>query len=220
MASLSNVVNFESETEGRDLNLGAFSGDTFKDPNKQNFKFDDISVDTTSKEVAANPTTKGGKELGGPKSSAGAKGAQAGLTVAKTFFEIQGALQEYEATESKARFNIALANQQFRETIALGKSAALREETKGFARGEQAVLKAVSQGQSASGGIASSAQLAEETLAVLNASVIETNAIRQAYGYKSKANLIQHDLNLAKINRNNQVATSALSGAIGAASFF
>lgn len=139
---------------------------------------------------------------------------QKNLALAKAGVGILNAQFEFSQIESRGKTNIMLANAQFNESLSIGRQQAARAETQGFARGEQAVLSAVAQGQEAGGGIAQSAQLAEEVMGVLNAAQIETNAIRQAYGFKQEAALTQHEINLAEINRNAQIATSALSGAI------
>lgn len=139
---------------------------------------------------------------------------QKNLALASAGVGILNAQFEFSQIESRGKTNIMLANTQFNQSLSIGRQQAAKAETAGFARGEQKVLAAVAQGQEAGGGIAQSAQLAEEIIGVLNAAQIETNAIREAYGFKQEAALTQHEINLAEINRNAQIATSALSGAI------
>lgn len=138
---------------------------------------------------------------------------QAGLDILEG---AAGALNEYfkfSQISAKAKTNIMLANYQADQALSLGKDAALREETKGFARGEQALLAAAAQGQEVSGGIARSAQLSEELYGVYNAMAIESNAIREAYGYKSQALMIKGEVDLAKIQRDLNISSSLISGA-------
>jgi len=210
------VVDVFEPVKGRDFNLGAFS--PRDNSNKDKFKFEDISIDSPKVNTGVSSSKK---KSGGSNSSpiAKAENIKAGLNIAKAAFEIKGAIDEFEGIESRARFNIDLANRQFSEALSSGKRDALRESSKGFAKGEQALLSAVAQGQRAGGGVATSLQKAEETIGILNAALIETNAIRQAYGFKSKASLIQHDLDIAEINRDNQIAGSVLSGLISASAF-
>lgn len=178
-----------------------------------------VEVPTSSLDVSSVPNNKLNKPIiieGKKTLTPNQKSLkmQKKLALAKAGVGILNAQIEFSQIESKGKTNIMLANAQFNESLNIGRQQALRAETQGFARGEQAVLSAVAQGQDASGGIAQSAQLAEETLGILNAAQIENNAIRQAYGFKQEAALTQHDINLAEINRNAQIATSALSGAI------
>ena len=133
--------------------------------------------------------------------------------LAQTSAEIVDAFAEYRNIEANGRENIMLANSQFNEVMSLGKQASFDAETKGFVRGENATLNAAAQGQSVQGGIAQSAQRAEETLGILNAITIETNAIRKAYGFERQAIMTAHQIEVAKLNRNNKLITSALSGA-------
>lgn len=192
---------------------------------------DTSAGDITSDDLALGIPEKANEpiDINAPSSAKGVKSAsstssnfskaQAGLGVAQSVAGIADAVLEFEQIDSTAKLNMMFANIQFNESLRLGREQALQAETQGFARGEQGVLSAVAQGQSAQGGIAQSSQLAEETLGVLNAIAIENNAIREAYGFKSEIALIEHERNLAEINRNAKIATSALSGAISALSF-
>ncbi|QDP57309.1 MAG: hypothetical protein Unbinned1322contig1000_53 [Prokaryotic dsDNA virus sp.] len=222
----SGVVGTFDDVRSRDFNLGAFSGDTFADENSQSFEFDKIGRAPSGK------GDSGGEGEGGSGDDDESPGAStkqitarinAGIGLAKAGAAAYGAIKEYEHIESASKFNIALANQQFRETRAFGKDKALREETKGFARGEAAVLRSIAQGQSSTGSVATSLQEAEETLAILNATAIETNAMRQAYGFKNKAIMVEYELELAKITRDNRLITAGISAlgniGLGAATF-
>lgn len=142
--------------------------------------------------------TKIGKQLG-----AGAIALKAGL-------EILNANSKMRQIQEKAKHNIMLANFQAAEIEAIGKEQALKAETKGIKRGEQSLLAAAAQGQEVQGGIAQSSQRGEETIGLINAMAIESNAIRKAFGYRSQASLLQLESDLAEVQRDREVVGSLL----------
>jgi len=142
------------------------------------------------------------------------------LEMMKAGAQILNADFKFQQISSKARMNQMLASFQQGEIFQAGKSQALRAESEGFARGEQALLAAAAQGQETTGGIAQSGQRAEELFGILRASMIETNAIRKIMGLEQQKALQEHEVNLAKIERDASIATSALSGIAGGAMAF
>lgn len=134
--------------------------------------------------------------------------------------DILNAQFEFSQLSATAERNIALAEFQKGQILSTGAQAAGRAETAGFAKGEQSVLGSIAQGQEATGGVARSGQLAEETLGVYSAAIIETNALRQAYGIDVQIAAIESELEIAEINRNFQIASGIAKGLVGAPSLF
>lgn len=176
----------------------------------------EVDVDLTDLQPAMS-TTQAQKDSASKIKAPQAKGltpAQKAIGVAQGGAQVLNSIIEFEQLESKAMMNTALANIQFNEALQIGRQQALKAETAGFARGEQALLEAAAQGQEVTGGIAQSAQRAQETLGILSAITIESNAIAEAYGFKAEADLIEHELNLAEIQRNANIITGVGTSAL------
>lgn len=187
-----------------------------KDPLFEDIKSEGVTYNTSDLSSVTTPSPELKTKT---KSPTPIKKINAGLGVASGAMGIINANFKFEAIDNAATRNIMLANFHANEVESIGKEQALKAETKGFAKGERSILSAVAQGQDVSGGIAQSEQRKHETIGLINAMAIESNAIRQAFGYKQQASLMDLDRDLAEIQRDIDNMGSIASIGVSALGF-
>lgn len=137
---------------------------------------------------------------------------RAGAALLKATGGIINAESKYAQTKSQNNFNIQMADQQIMQVASEAKFAALREDVKGKGRANDALISAVGQGQSASGDFANKAVSSEEVYAAQNMMAIEINSMRKVFGIQSQIRQLQTNNEIAKQNRNTEMADSVLQG--------
>lgn len=140
--------------------------------------------------------------------------------LASSGLNILNAQIDFVQTSEKAKTNIMLAEFQQQEILSIGRANAFAEESKGFAKGEEALLDVAARGQDVSGGIGQSAQRQEELFGVFNAMIIETNAIRKSFGLEKQQAILESQIDIAEINRDTAIASSAISAGVSLAGGF
>lgn len=169
---------------------------------------DDLSsTDVGSKRTLTDASSSSSADS---KSTRTASGGRKALAGAKAGIEILNANYQLDRIRQDAITNIMLANYQIAQFRTFGAEQALGAETRGIRRGEEAALAAVTQGQSATGAIAESLRLEEETFGIYEAIAIEQNAIQNAFALRAEQSQIASDARLAELDRDLKVVGSLL----------
>lgn len=147
------------------------------------------------------------------KSKLALAGAQFGL-------DIMNATTQYRNVEGATRFNILQSKNQAADAIYRGRQAGMAETSAAKSQAEDATLALAAQGQDVQGAGVSKIVNSYEAIGAQNAALAESNAMREALGYELDQVSQNYQLDIAKINRNQQYISSALNfGATAAGAF-
>lgn len=124
---------------------------------------------------------------------------------------IINAQSKYSQIAAQNTYNIQQADSQIMQVASSAAFQKLREDVKGKERGNDALISAVGQGQSANGDLAKTAVTSEEIFAAQNMMAIEINSMRQAFGIESKIRQLKSNTEIAKINRTGEMSQAVLS---------
>lgn len=140
-------------------------------------------------------------------------GAQFGL-------DIMNASTQYRNVEGQARFAIMQSKNQAADALYRGRQAALETQSEGKSQGEDALLALAAQGQDVQSSGVQRVVNSYEAIAEQNAAIVEANAMREALGFELDQIATDYQLENARINRNQQYISSALTfGAQSAGAF-
>jgi len=131
--------------------------------------------------------------------------------VMKAVGGVINANSKYSQTINRNNFNLQMAEIQSLQIASDTRSKMLKEQTKGVARGQNAQLAAVAQGQAAGGDLATTAMSNEEVYAAENMMALEINSMRQIFGIETQKRMIESSSRMAEISRDMEV-TQAISG--------
>ena len=140
-------------------------------------------------------------------------GAQFGL-------DIMNASTQYRNVEGQARFAIIQSRNQAADALYRGRQAAFDTQSEGRDAGEDALLALAAQGQDVQGAGAERIVRSYEGIAEQNAAIVEANAMREALGFKLEEIAVDYQLENARINRDQQYISSALTFGAQAAGAF
>lgn len=143
--------------------------------------------------------------------------AQAAIAGARFFTDVMNAQSQYIAVSEKAKTNIFLAHQSAADAISQGKQAALQLESQGRQRGDSAKLAMAAQGQDVQGEGVERVVEGQEAVGVYNAMIAEINASRQALGFEQEAVQYESQIEMAELQRNYSIFSSALNFGASAA---
>jgi len=143
-------------------------------------------------------------------------GAQADIAagVLKSIGGVINANSKYSQISNRNSFNIQMAEIQEMQVASDTQTRILREGTKGKARGQNAQLAAVAQGQSANGDLARTAMSNEDVYAAENQMAIEINSARQIFGLQTQERQLRSDTSMAEINRDLEMSQAIAGGAL------
>jgi len=111
--------------------------------------------------------------------------------VLKAIGGVINANSKYSSVISQNNFNIQQAQTQALQLASVTHSRMLKEQTNGKARGQDALIAAVAQGQSAGGDLAQTAVSNEDVYAAENMMNLEINSMRQVFGLESQQRQLQ-----------------------------
>jgi hypothetical protein len=137
--------------------------------------------------------------------------AQLGLAGAKFFLDTMNANNAYESFKTATRMNVENARFEAEESRRLGRERAMAALSEGRKAGEDVTLSMAAQGQDVTGAATQTAQESIDIIAAYNAMNEETNAIREALGYKLQEVQFGFDLDQRRIERNTTILGSALT---------
>jgi hypothetical protein len=135
-------------------------------------------------------------------------GAVAGGVAAAV--DMLNAYEQYIDRTEDAKTNIMLAEQDYGSIISSGKEESLRAESRGFSRGQDALLEAAIQGQEVSGEFAQNLQQREEAFGAMEALAIEVNSLRQAHGVRQEIVLLESEFAAAEQDFENQMINGSI----------
>lgn len=151
----------------------------------------------------------------------GAAAARATAAILRATGSVINANAKYQQTAANNAFAIQQAQQQALVVASQAQYKMLREQTKGKARGQSAMISAVAQGQAAGGDIAQTAISNEDVYAAEQSMMIEINAMRQVFGLETQQRVLESDIRMAEINRDLEVSQAIVGGVadVGMAGF-
>lgn len=128
---------------------------------------------------------------------------------------------KYQQTAGNNNFAIQQAQQQALMVASDVQQKILKEQTKGKARGESAMISAVAQGQAAGGDLAQTAISNEALYAAEQSMLMEINAARQVYGLETQQRVLESSNRMAGINKDLEISQAIVSGVadVGMAGF-
>lgn len=142
----------------------------------------------------------------------GAAAARATSGILKATGAVINANAKYEQTAANNAFAIQQAQQQSLAVASQAHYKMLKEETKGKARGQSAMISAVAQGQAAGGDLAKTAISNEDVYAAEQSMILEINAMRQVFGLETQQRQLEHDTRMADINRDSEISQAIIGG--------
>jgi hypothetical protein len=131
-------------------------------------------------------------------------GAQFGL-------DIMNATTQYRNVEGATRFNILQSKNQAADAIYRGRQAGMAETSAARSQAEDATLAMAAQGQDVQGAGVSKIVNSYEAIGAQNAALAESNAMREALGFELEQVSQNYQLDIAKINRNQQYISAGLN---------
>jgi hypothetical protein len=149
-----------------------------------------------------------------------ARNAQLALAGAQFGLDIMNASTQYRNVEGQARFAIIQSRNQAADALYRGRQAAFDTQSEGRDAGEDALLALAAQGQDVQGAGAQRIVQSYEGMAEQNAAIVEANAMREALGFKLEEIAVDYQLDTARINRDQQYISSALTFGAQAAGAF
>jgi hypothetical protein len=149
-----------------------------------------------------------------------ARNAQLALAGAQFGLDIMNASTQYRNVEGQARFAIIQSRNQAADALYRGRQAAFDTQSEGRDAGEDALLALAAQGQDVQGAGAQRIVQSYEGIAEQNAAIVEANAMREALGFKLEEIAVDYQLENARINRDQQYISSALTFGAQAAGAF
>lgn len=160
--------------------------------------------------------TSAAKQEAKDRKTAAAFEATAG--VVKAIGGVMNANSKYSSIIGQNNFNIQQSKNQALMVAADTKRQMLKEQTKGKARGQEALIAAVAQGQAAGGDLAQTAISNEDVYAAENMMAMEINAMRQIFGLETQQRQIESSGRMAEINRDLEEAQAIAGGVFSVAS--
>lgn len=173
--------------------------------------------DTIRAEGQANRTTLTKID---EKNRTSARNAQLALAGAQFGLDIMNASTQYRNVEGQARFAIMQSKNQAADALYRGRQAAFDTQSEGRDAGQDALLALAAQGQDVQGAGAERIVQSYEGIAEQNAAIVEANAMREALGFELEQISIDYQLDTARINRDQQYISSALTFGAQAAGAF